>query len=93
MTATTPAHRDPELLGQTVVVIGGTSGIGLAIAKRARTEGADVIITGRHTDSTQRPATEVGALSSAAFAIHIMSNAALTGTTYNIDGGQPLVSA
>jgi hypothetical protein len=70
MTATTPAHRDPELLGQTVV-----------------------IITGRHTDSTQRPATEVGALSSAAFAIHIMSNAALTGTTYNIDGGQPLVSA
>ena len=52
-----------------------------------------MIITGRHTDSTQHPATEAGALSSAAFAIHIMSNAALTGTTYNIDGGQPLVSA
>ena len=66
-TATTPAHRDPELLGQTVVVIGGSSGIGLATAKRARTEGADVIITGFHTDSTQRAATEVGALSFAAF--------------------------
>jgi NAD(P)-dependent dehydrogenase (short-subunit alcohol dehydrogenase family) len=66
-TATSPAHRDPELLGQTVVVIGGSSGIGLATAKRARAEGADVIITGHHPDSTQRAATEVGALSSAAF--------------------------
>jgi hypothetical protein len=25
-TSTTPAHREPELLGQTVVVIGGSSG-------------------------------------------------------------------
>jgi NAD(P)-dependent dehydrogenase (short-subunit alcohol dehydrogenase family) len=35
--APTPAHRDPELLGQTVVVISGSSGIGLATAKRACT--------------------------------------------------------
>ncbi len=34
-TARAPAHRDPELLGQTVVVIGGSSGIGLAIAALA----------------------------------------------------------
>jgi NAD(P)-dependent dehydrogenase (short-subunit alcohol dehydrogenase family) len=66
-TATTPGHRDPELLGQRVVVIGGSSGIGLATAKRARAEGADVIITGRHSDSTQRAAMAVGALSFAAF--------------------------
>jgi hypothetical protein len=40
-------HRDgrharlgePELLGQTVVVIGGSAGIGLETAKRARAEG------------------------------------------------------
>jgi NAD(P)-dependent dehydrogenase (short-subunit alcohol dehydrogenase family) len=29
----------------------------------------------------------------AALAVHIMSNTALTGTTYTIDGGQQLVSA
>jgi NAD(P)-dependent dehydrogenase (short-subunit alcohol dehydrogenase family) len=66
-TATTPAHRDPELLGQTVVVIGGSSGIGLATARRARAEGADVILTGLHAESTQRAATDVGAVSFAAF--------------------------
>jgi NAD(P)-dependent dehydrogenase (short-subunit alcohol dehydrogenase family) len=38
---------EPELAGQTVVVIGGTSGIGLETARRARAEGADVVIAGR----------------------------------------------
>ena len=38
--ATTPVsgQREPELAGQTVVVIGGSSGIGLETARRARTE-------------------------------------------------------
>ena len=35
--------RGSELLGQTVVVIGGSSGIGLETARRARTEGAEVV--------------------------------------------------
>ena len=35
-----PIHREPELLGQTVVVIGGSSGIGFETARRARAEGA-----------------------------------------------------
>ena len=30
------AQRQPELLGQTVVVIGGSAGIGLETARRAR---------------------------------------------------------
>jgi hypothetical protein len=42
------AQRAPELLGQTVVVLGGTSGIGLETARRARVEGAEVILTGRN---------------------------------------------
>ncbi len=71
MTATTtpaPTHRDPELLGQTVVVIGGSSGIGLATATRARAEGADVIITGhRPGEALQRAVHDLQALSSAAF--------------------------
>ncbi len=36
----------PELAGQTVVVIGGSSGIGLETARRVRAEGADVILDG-----------------------------------------------
>jgi NAD(P)-dependent dehydrogenase (short-subunit alcohol dehydrogenase family) len=36
-----------QLAGQTVVVIGGSSGIGLETARLARDEGAKVILTAR----------------------------------------------
>jgi NAD(P)-dependent dehydrogenase (short-subunit alcohol dehydrogenase family) len=58
---------EPELAGQTVVVIGGSAGIGLETARRARTEGADVILTGRSPDPLKRAAVEVGARRTAAF--------------------------
>jgi NAD(P)-dependent dehydrogenase (short-subunit alcohol dehydrogenase family) len=61
------AQRGPELAGQTVVVIGGSSGIGLETARRARAEGADVIITGRNPDRLRQAAQEVGAERTAAF--------------------------
>ena len=64
-TATT--QRQPELTGQTVVVIGGSAGIGLESARRARAEGASVVLTGRNPDRLERAAAELGALSSAAF--------------------------
>lgn len=70
MSSATPpeiAHREPELLGQTVVVIGGSTGIGLETARRARTEGADVVITGRNPDRLKDAVAEVGADRSAAF--------------------------
>ena len=57
----------PELAGQTVVVIGGSSGIGLETARRARTEGADVILTARDPDRLRLAASELGARSTAAF--------------------------
>jgi NAD(P)-dependent dehydrogenase (short-subunit alcohol dehydrogenase family) len=60
-------ERTPELLGQTVVVIGGSAGIGLETARRARGEGADVILTARDAGRLQRAAQEVGARSTAAF--------------------------
>ncbi len=69
-TATTgaPTEREPALVGQTVVVIGGSSGIGLETARRARAEGADVILTGLHSDDAlQRAALDLDALSTAAF--------------------------
>jgi len=56
-----------ELRGQTVVVIGGSAGIGVETARRARAEGANVILTGRNRERLQRVATELGALSTAAF--------------------------
>jgi len=127
--ALSPAQRASQLPGQTVVVIGGSSGIGLETARRARAEGADVILTGRNPERLQHAALELGALSTAAFdatdpaplsasllgddlerrrdqlratlpiqrvvgpadvaalAVHIMTNTALTGATYDIDGG------
>ncbi len=56
-----------ELTGQTVVVIGGSSGIGLETARRARAEGADVIITGRNPDRLERAAVDAGAERTEAF--------------------------
>jgi len=66
-TNASPIRREPELLGQTVVVIGGSAGIGLETARRARAEGANVILTGRNPERLQSAASEVGALSTAAF--------------------------
>ena len=52
---------EPQLDGQTVVVIGGSSGIGLETARRARDEGADLIITARDPDRLLRIGLELGA--------------------------------
>jgi NAD(P)-dependent dehydrogenase (short-subunit alcohol dehydrogenase family) len=60
-------QREPELAGQTVVVIGGSAGIGLETARRARVEGADVILTGRNPDRLKQAALDVGAQQTAAF--------------------------
>ena len=60
-----PARYEPDLAGQTVVVIGGTSGIGLETARRARAEGADVILTARDADRLRRVGAELGARTAA----------------------------
>jgi len=60
-------QREQELLGQTVLVIGGSAGIGLETARRARAEGAKVILTARNPERLKRAASDVGALSSSAF--------------------------
>jgi NAD(P)-dependent dehydrogenase (short-subunit alcohol dehydrogenase family) len=54
-----------QLEGQTVVVIGGSAGIGLETARRAREEGADVIVTARDPDRLQRAGHELGARTAA----------------------------
>jgi NAD(P)-dependent dehydrogenase (short-subunit alcohol dehydrogenase family) len=57
----------PQLPGQTVVVIGGSAGIGLATARRAREEGAEVVITGRNSERVDQAAAEIGARQATAF--------------------------
>ena len=60
-------RREPELPGQTVVIIGGSAGIGLETARRARAEGADVILAARRPDRLRQAAAEVGADGTTAF--------------------------
>jgi NAD(P)-dependent dehydrogenase (short-subunit alcohol dehydrogenase family) len=67
MTNAAPSSREPELVGQTVVVIGGSAGIGLETARQARAEGAKLILAGRKPEPLKRAASELGALTTAAF--------------------------
>src|SRR5260370_41760332 len=55
-------HPLLELTDKTAVVIGGTSGIGLALAKGLAQAGANVIPTGRPAAHVQAAAEEVEAL-------------------------------
>jgi NAD(P)-dependent dehydrogenase (short-subunit alcohol dehydrogenase family) len=55
-------HPLLDLNGKTAVVIGGTSGIGLTLAKGLAVAGADVVATGRRADLVASAAREVQAL-------------------------------
>jgi NAD(P)-dependent dehydrogenase (short-subunit alcohol dehydrogenase family) len=58
---------EPGLLGQTVVVIGGSAGIGLETARYARAAGAAVVLTARNPERLEQAGLEIGAQSTAAF--------------------------
>jgi len=49
------------LAGKKVVVVGGSSGIGLAAAELARSEGADVVIASRNAERLKAVAGKIGA--------------------------------
>jgi NAD(P)-dependent dehydrogenase (short-subunit alcohol dehydrogenase family) len=83
-TVNPPTQREPELRGQTVVVIGGSAGIGLETAKRARAEGADVILAGRNPDRLEKAATELGAQRTAT--VDANDSAALEAFFADLDG-------
>jgi NAD(P)-dependent dehydrogenase (short-subunit alcohol dehydrogenase family) len=62
MTSTaTPLH------GQTVLIVGGSAGIGLATARQARAAGADVILAARNPDRLRAAADELRATRAEAF--------------------------
>jgi NAD(P)-dependent dehydrogenase (short-subunit alcohol dehydrogenase family) len=66
-TTSVSTTREPQLFGQTVVLIGGSAGIGLETARLARQEGAEVVLTGRNAERLDRAARDVDARSTAAF--------------------------
>jgi NAD(P)-dependent dehydrogenase (short-subunit alcohol dehydrogenase family) len=63
----TPTRPEPQLLGQKVVIIGGSAGIGLETARWARAEGAEIILTARDPERLQQAAEELDAISTSAF--------------------------
>ena len=61
---------EPVLQGQTVLVIGGSSGIGLETARQARAEGAELILTARDPERLAAAASKIGPRSTSAFDAH-----------------------
>ena len=60
-----PLRREPQLAGQTVVVIGGSAGIGLETARLAHSEGARLVLAARDPGRLQQAAREFAATSAA----------------------------
>jgi len=55
------------LAGQTVVVVGGSAGIGLEAAKQVRAAGGDVVLAARNAARLERVGRELNAVSTTAF--------------------------
>jgi NAD(P)-dependent dehydrogenase (short-subunit alcohol dehydrogenase family) len=62
-----PLRRGPQLAGQTVVVIGGSAGIGLETARLAHAEGANLVLAARNPERLQQVASEFTAATTLAF--------------------------
>lgn len=60
-------RRELELAGQTVVVIGGSAGIGRETARLAHAEGATLVLTARNPERLQHVARELTTASTVAF--------------------------
>ncbi|MFE6177045.1 SDR family oxidoreductase [Streptomyces sp. NPDC056464] len=56
-----------KLAGQTVVVVGGSSGIGLETARQVRAADGDLVLVARDAERLERAADELNPLSTAAF--------------------------
>jgi NAD(P)-dependent dehydrogenase (short-subunit alcohol dehydrogenase family) len=61
MTGIAEPGSDQRLAGQTVLVIGGTKGMGLETARLARAEGADLLVTARDPERLRAVGEELGA--------------------------------
>lgn len=73
------SHPTLSLTQKTAVVIGGTSGIGLALAIGLAQAGANVVPTGRHTESVHSASEEIRTLGqrSLAFTVDVTDGASI----------------
>lgn len=58
------------LKGQKIVITGGSKGIGLAMAKKFVSEGANVLITGRNDASLNKAVAEIGGKNNVYYLVH-----------------------
>lgn len=66
--ASAPGAADPaDMTGQTVVVIGGSAGMGLETARLARARGASLVLAGRNPERLRQAAAELDPVSTASF--------------------------
>jgi NAD(P)-dependent dehydrogenase (short-subunit alcohol dehydrogenase family) len=65
--APSPARRELQLAGQTVVVVGGSAGIGLETARLANAEGASLVLAARNAERLQQVAGGLSATTTVAF--------------------------
>jgi NAD(P)-dependent dehydrogenase (short-subunit alcohol dehydrogenase family) len=85
-------HR--SLAGQRVVIIGGTSGFGLATAKAASAEGASVIVASSKKTNVDRALAELPACAEGHVAetyLYLLRERFSTGAMIVVDGGSTLV--
>ncbi len=66
-TTASPSRAGAKLLDQTIIIIGGSSGIGLETARQAHAEGAQVILTARNPERLDSAARELQAKNTATF--------------------------
>ena len=89
-----PGQRARELYGQRVVILGGTSGIGLATAKAVARCGAEVTVIARRPASVTAasiPAGPVGEADDPAHAyLYCLTQPFATGSILTVDGGTAL---
>ena len=76
-----------RLASKVVVVTGGGTGIGRAVAARAAGDGAAVVIGGRRQDVGERAATELREGGGRALFVASDEAAFITGAALAIDGG------
>jgi hypothetical protein len=75
-----------KLSGKIALVTGGSSGIGLATAKRFASEGAHVVITGRRQIELDAAAKELGGNATAVF-LASDDSSFVNGIELFVDGG------
>ena len=90
--AASVTEREPRLRGQIVVVIGGSAGF-VDTPWSASLLGGDLDKRREQLRETLPIRRVVGPADIGALAVHLMINTAVTGATYDIDGGQQLVPA